>query len=249
MDKVKGSGTFAVAMELLHLIASRKLCEMGQTEDTTHNKIELNPGKPRTITQLERYSPRSDSTTESSTPVQKPSGYHVVSPSSDVPDVSRLSLDEPRKGAEQIHPDLRREEENFERSDFSQGNSKTVNSALVALIMALSLTLGFTGRVHHDRARFTIPNEDGDRDLYKACVNGLILHLKEEKCASFMVAERDYRGKNLPVRRQISAQMAAFIYVQDVARGEVKVEEDTQEVMKGKGKEGKADDGQGNQKQ
>ena len=182
MDKVKGSGIFAVAMELLHLIASRKLREMEQTEDTTHNKIELNPGKLRT-------------------------------------------------------------------TDFSQGDAKTVNSALVSLIMALALKLKFTGRVHRVRASFSVPNKDGDRDLYKAYVDGLILHLKEEKYAGFMVAARDYRGKNTPVRREISAQMAAFIYAQDIARGEVTVEEDTQEVTKGKGMIEKADDGQGNQKE
>ena len=249
VDKAKRSGIFAVAMELLHLIASRKLREMGQTEDTTNNKIELSPGKPRTISQLAHYRPRLDSAVEPSTPTRKPSGYYYESPSSDVPDVSGLSFDEPGKGVDQIRSELRREEENFERSEFSTGDEQTLNAALVALIMALSWLLKFTGRVHHDRASFTIQGKDSDKDLYKACVDGLITHLKEEKCNGFMEVKRDYRGKNSPVRRQISAQMAAFIYVQDIARGEVAVEKAAQEVTKGKGKKAKAKDGQGNQKQ
>ena len=158
--------------------------------------------------------------------------------------------DLPGKKGAQIYLDLRREEERSERSEFSPGDGQTVNAALVALIMATSWSLVYTGRVHHDRASFSIPNKESANDLYTACVDGLILHLNGVKCNGFMEVKRHFRGDNKAVRSQIAAQMAAFIYEQDVVlaeKGSEATEEANRETTKKATKEatGKAIKGKG----
>ena len=51
-----------------------------------------------------------------------------------------------------------------------------------------------------------------ETDLYPASVDGLIMHLHDENLNGFMKTKGDLRGLSLPVRRQIGAQMAVFIY-------------------------------------
>ena len=84
-----------------------------------------------------------------------------------------------------------------------------IGPAFVKLIVALSWVIGYVGRVHHDRARFSIP-KDVETDLYVACVDGVIMDLEKDKCNAFMEVKRDLRADNSSVRRQIAAQMAAF---------------------------------------
>lgn len=108
--------------------------------------------------------------------------------------------------------------------------------------MALSwLLLKSTGCVHHDRASFSIPSGNGDDDVYQASVDGLILHPGRQKCNAFMEAKRDYRGDNQAVRRQIAAQMAAFIFQQDIVLGGHKPQQQTvkktEKAKKVKGKQ------------
>lgn len=260
VDKAKSSGIFAVAMELLHLIASRKLRETEINEDTNDNSIIVSPIRSRNITQpVPHHRSQPNSTTSFSTPLRMPSTNYFESPLTNVDGSSLLMDDLPGREGNQINSDLRQEKEKSERSEFSPGDEQTVNAALVALIMATSWLLGYTGRIHHDRASFSIPKRESANDLYTACVDGLIMHLNGVKCNGFMEVKRDFRGENKAVRRQIAAQMAAFIYEQDVVLAE-KESEATKEAnreikkkatkkamgkaMKGKGREAEAKQGQ-----
>ncbi len=149
--------------------------------------------------------------------------------------MSRLSMDSAPDVISEPGTDLRRAMFDYERSKFTPGDEQTVNAALVSLIIAFSWLLGHTGRVHHDRARFSIP-KDGGTFLYSACVDGLILHLENNKCNAFMEVKRDFRQDNQSVRRQIAAQMAAFIFDQDVVPAEKETERENEMAPKGKGK-------------
>ena len=253
VENAKNSGIFAVAIELLHLIASRKPRSMEVSEDETDTKIVLSPVKARNTT-------LSSSAMATSTPLPRRQVDidYFESPSSSI-DMSNLSIAPKGKFFAQLNSELRQEQDRFERSNFSPGDEQTVNAALVALMMSLSWLLGFTGCVHHDRASFRIPTKDGETDLYKAAVDGLIMHLGKDKCNGFMEVKRDFRGDNQRVRRQIAAQMAAFIYEQDVVLAEDETEtgpgKETGKATRSKGKAAEAQKGQkqhkvgGNQKQ
>ena len=221
VDRAKESGIFVVAMELLHLIASRKVRVLEPDEETTDTTITVSPAKSRNIAQPDPpHRSQPTSTTDFSTPSRVPRIDYYQSPLTNV-DESSLMMDDTPPGREgkQIASETRQAEEQYERSEFSPGDEQTINAALVALIMATSWLLGYTGRVHHDRASFSIPRKESARNLYTACVDGLILHLDGVECNGFMEVKRDFRGNNKAVRRQIAAQMAAFIYEQDVVHG------------------------------
>ena len=120
--------------------------------------------------------------------------------------------------------ELRRAEDEFERGDFSPGDEATINAALVNLITVLSMLLKMRGCVHHDRTNYSILSGDRKTELYRAGVDGLILHAGKDRVNVFIKVKRDFRGRNQAVRRQIAAQMAAFIYHQNIelARQETK---------------------------
>ncbi len=247
VTNVESSGKFAVAIENLHLIAKRGVPEMKENDDTACNKIVLSPRKARDMAQSTKtYFPIPSPTT---TPVRKPPVQDLVE-SPDAFDFSNTSLAPPGNEGKQVMSDLQRAKDKFEQTDFLPGDEQTVNAALIALIQALSWLLGSTGRVHHDRESFSIPAIDAEEDLYQAPVDGLILHPNGEDCIGFMEVKRDFRGRNASVRRQIVAQMAAFIYEQDVKaerEAEIKTEKSTKKVAKpiakAKGKKAQAKEG------
>ncbi|KAM0800528.1 hypothetical protein BDR22DRAFT_889242 [Usnea florida] len=113
---------------------------------------------------------------------------------------------------------LDRAKDSHDRSKFSRGDERTVNAASMDLMIALSVLLGYTGRIHHDRAKSGVP-KDAEANLYSASVDGLIMHLHNESINGFMEVKGDLRSRSLPVRRRIGAQMAAFIYDQDIKKG------------------------------
>ena len=103
-------------------------------------------------------------------------------------------------------------EDEFERGDFSPGDEATVNATLVNLITVLSMLLKMRGCVHHDRTNYSILSGDRKMELYRAGVDGLILHAGKDRVNAFIKVKRDFRDRNQAVRRQIAAQMTAFIY-------------------------------------
>lgn len=240
VGNARKSGMFAVALEHLHLISKRENRQMDDSEDVTDLKIVISPPKTRSMTQSSaHYRERLLLNTVPSTPTPKSREPYREPPLSDFSDdFSSLNLESPEDIVSEAGSDLRRARYDFERSDFTPGDEQTVNAALVALIMVLSWLLGRTGRVHHDRARFSI-SKDAEAYLYSACVDGLIMHLDVDKCNGFMEVKRDFRGGNPSVRRQIAAQMAAFIYEQDVvfAQKETEREKETEKAPEGKGME------------
>ena len=242
VGKVKKSGAFAIAMENLHLITTRKMRTMDTDEDNTEAKIVMSPRKGSQINQSgAHYRTLSHPGAATPTPLPRRPVNYLESPPS-VFDITQLSMTPREQEGAQIHHAIQKAENEFQRSDFSPGDEQTVNAALVALMMALSWLLESTARVHHDRVIFSIPSESRDTDLYKTAVDGLILHsTSKEKCAAFMEVKRDLRGTNQAVRRQIAAQMAAFIFQQDVALAEQgtdqKTAKKTEEAKKGKKKQ------------
>ena len=84
----------------------------------------------------------------------------------------------------------------FQVFDFSPGDEATVNAALVNLITALSMLLKMRGCVHHDRTNYSILSGDGKTELYRAGVDGLILHTGKDKVNAFIKVKRDFRGLN-----------------------------------------------------
>ena len=240
VESARSSGIFAIAMEHLHLIAGRVPRDMGENEDKTDDDIVLT----RNMTQSgAHHRSLSNSTIPFSTPPRRPPKNYYESPASDF-DVSALTISTPGQEFAQIGDEIRREENKFQRSNFAPGDEQTVNAALVALIIALSWLLDLTGRVRHDRESFSIPTKDGETDLFKAAVDGLILQLGNDKCNGFMEVKRDHRGENKAVRRQIAAQMAAFIYQQDVVltakETEKAIEKATEKATISKGKKAEA---------
>ena len=65
------------------------------------------------------------------------------------------------------------------------------------------------------------------------------MHLHDEKVNGFMEVKGDLRGLSQPVRRQIGAQMAAFIYDQEIKISENKAGREIKTAYKGKGKQAK----------
>lgn len=252
VENAQKCGIFAVALEHLHLIAKRGLDFMTDNEDMSDLKIISSPpkGPPETRRMAHsgaHYHESSLSTVDPPTPTPKSRQSHWEPASlgdiSDILDMSGLTIESPREAISAPNSDLRRAMDMHERANFSPGDEQTVNAALVALIMALSWLLGRTGRVHHDRVKFTIP-KDADTHFYSACVDGVIMHLNRDKWNGFMEVKRDFRSKNASVRRQIAAQMAAFIFVQDVELARKETEEDAEKriekTLKGKGKSAQA---------
>lgn len=259
----KKTGKFAVALEHLHLIAKRGIREIGVDEDISGPKIVLSPLKTRSFssTRSDAYEP-SSSRTEPRTPTRNPqqSSFASAPPVNDIDDIdlSKMDLSNMTESQEESIPppssELRQAKDDYERSDFTPGDEQTVNAALVALIMALSWLLGHHGRVLHDRARFSV-STDAEADLYSADVDGVILHRNGDKYIGFMEVKRNLRGRNRSVRRQIAAQMAAFIYEQDVGLAEKETKKETKKGPQGKGKTSMAKEGKkkdkdgGNQEQ
>ena len=103
-------------------------------------------------------------------------------------------------------------EDEFERGGFSPGDEATINATLVNLITVLFMLLKMRGCGHHDRTNYSILSGDRKTKLYRAGVDGLILHAGKDRVNAFMEVKRDFRDRNQAVRRQIAAQMAAFIY-------------------------------------
>ena len=247
VENAKECGIFAIALEDLHLISNRVLNFMADDDDTSDRKIILSPLKTRNMTQkyIHDYE-TSPSTADPLTPTSKPrqpgSEPALFGDIGDISEMSTLTLGSLEEAYSPPNSDLRRAMVTHERSGYSPGDEQTVNAALVALVTALSWLLGRTGRVHHDRVKFTI-TIDGDTPFYSACVDGMIMDLNREKWNSFMEVKRDFRDENLSVRRQIAAQMAAFIFVQDVElRKEIEkdAENKIEKDVKGKGKSAQA---------
>lgn len=236
-------------MEPLHLIASRKLRKTEINEDKNDTMIIVSLARSRNIAQpVPHHRSQPTSTTGFSTPLRIPPIDYSESPLTNVDEFS-LSMDDlPGKEGAQIYLDIFDEKKrNLSALNSDLEMNQTVNAALVALIMATSWLLGHAGRVHHDRASFSIPKKESANDLYTACVDGLILHLNGVKCNGFMKVKRDLRGDNKAVRRQIAALMAAFICEQDVVLAEKESEATktaTGKAMKGKGKEAEAEQDQ-----
>ncbi|KAL9127655.1 MAG: hypothetical protein Q9175_007689 [Cornicularia normoerica] len=247
-ENARKSGKFAIALELLALIAKRGVDLMNDSEDISDHKIDWSPPKTRSMTQSNaHYHARPFEETPTKLPSRPPTWLppqHWLDPPSTNEDsddlgMSNLSIMSPEEKFSPPDSDRRRAQDSHERSEFFPGDEQTVNAALVALMMALSWLLGRTGRVHHDRAKFSIPN-DSETCLYSACVDGLVMHFDRDKYSGFMEAKRDFRGQNSSVRRQIAAQMAAFIYELDSGLIDQETEEQTEKVPKGKGKNAKA---------
>ena len=232
VESARSSGIFAIAMEHLHLIAGRVPRDMGENEEKTDNDIVLTRNMAQSGA---HHRSLSNSAIPFSTPPRRPTTNYYESPASDF-DFSALTISTPGQEYAQIGVEIRREEDKFQRSNFAPGDEQAVNAALVALIIALSWLLDLTGRVRHDRESFSIPTKDGETDLFKAAVDGLILQLGNDKCNGFMEVKRDHRGQNKAVRRQIAAQMAAFIYQQDVVLTEKAIEKATEKTTISKGK-------------
>ena len=263
-QKAKQCGKFAVALEHLHLIASRYVRNMTASEDISDQKILPSPVKTRSMTRPGTHNDEgSHRSIYPTTPTRVPRRLHTESlslslPSGESPpsgdfELSSLSLGSEEETFSPPDTDLRQAMDMHERSTFSPGDEQTVNTALVTLIVALSWVIGYVGRVHHDRARFSIQKDD-ETDLYMACVDGVIMDLEKDKCNAFMEVKRDFRGDNSSVRRQIAAQMAAFIFQQDVVLSEkvskTEMEKGSGKAAKGKGKDSEVaakEDG-GNQK-
>ena len=215
-ENSRKSGRFAVPMEHLHTIASWKVHDIGADEDTSDTKIVVSPVKASNVIQSGIHNRSlSDPMGETPTPISRIQKDYNESSLSDI-DVSRLSIALPGTDNDLVDSELQRAEDEFKRGDFSPGDEATVNAALVDLITVLSMLLKMRGCVHHDRTNYSILSGDRKRELYKAGVDGLILHAGKDRINAFMEVKRDYRGQNQSVRRQIAAQMAAFIYYQDI---------------------------------
>lgn len=227
MARVKEQSYFAVALEHLHLISSKK---PEISLDQSHNdspKISWSPTKisnlSTSVAALNLSSPLTPPPTSSSLPMPiLRRRLFDLRPSYDSDD----SVENPRSasavsGASTISPpntDLRRAQDVYALENFTYGDEQTVNACLVALIMALSWTLGVNRRVRLDRELFTVPR-DHDTTLYAAAVDGLIMTMTRDNPQAFMETKRDLRTKNTDVRRQIAAQMASFIYTQETTEG------------------------------
>ena len=113
--------------------------------------------------------------------------------------------------------DLRDAMYQYERSNFSSGDEQTVNACLIALLIPLFLHMGRVSCVRHDRTALKVFRTEHE-ELYIACVDGVILQNprpQQSRIQSFIEVKANLRGENQAVRRQISAQMAAFIYRQN----------------------------------
>ena len=215
-ESSRKSGRFAIPMENLHTIASRKVHNMAANEDTSDTKIVVSPVKASEIIQSSIHNRSlSDPMGWTPTPISRIRKDYNESLLSEI-DVSGLSIALPGTGNDLVYSELRRAEDEFERGDFSPGDEATVNAALVNLITVLSMLLKMRGCVHHDRTNYSILSGDRKTELYRAGVDGLILHAGKDRVNAFMEVKRDFRGRNQAVRRQIAAQMAAFIYHQDI---------------------------------
>ena len=212
-ESSRKSGRFAIPMENLHTIASRKVHNMAANQDTSDTKIVVSPVKASEIRIHNRS--LSDPMGRTPTPISRIRKDYNESLLSEI-DVSGLSMALPGTGNDLVYSELRRAEDEFERGNFSPGDEATVNAALVNLITVLSMLLKMRDCVHHDRTNYRILSGDRKTELYRAGVDGLILDAGKDRVNAFMEVKRDYRGRNQAVRRQIAAQMAAFIYHQDI---------------------------------
>ena len=233
-ESIDKSGKFAMPLEHLHLIAKRGPVQMQPYQDLDENKIVWSPPKTRAASKSGALDLRGSPST--------PSHRRLLLRGRDDYGASpNLSEDFSGLSIEPFSPpdtDLRGAKDDYYRSEFSQGDEQTVNATLVDFMIALSWLLGFTGRILHDRAKFVIPKDD-ETHLYSASVDGLIRYLHDDTINGFMEVKGNLRGKNQSVRRQIGAQMAAFVYHQDIKISKNKVEPAVQSLFKGKGKQAK----------
>lgn len=248
VDSARQSGKFAIPLEHLHLIAKRGVDVMKASEDIIDRKIDCSPRKTRSMTQSSAPHPARPFETPTKMGPQLPLEPPSMSDGSDDLGMSYLSMASPEERFSPPNSDLRRAQDSHERSNFSRGDEQTVNAMLVDLMVVLSLLLGSTGRIHYDRARYTIP-KDAENDLYSACVDGLIMHLTEDKLNGFMEVKGNLRGVNVSVRRQIAAQMAAFVFEQDVVIAEKETGKTAETAPKGKGKQPQAEESKGKDKE
>ena len=246
-DSIDKSGKFAMPLEHLHLIAKRSPAEMEDDQDLGDNKIVWSPLKTRAASKSDALSLGGSPSTPSHRRMlaQGKEDYDTSPNSSDdtfgLSDLSMESLEEPVSPVSPVSPpntDVRRATDDYDRSDFSQGDEQTVNATLVDFMIALSWLLGFTGRILHDREKYVIPKDDKTH-LYSASVDGLIRHLNDDTINGFMEVKGNLRGLNQPVRRQIGAQMAAFVYHQDIQFSKSKVGTVVKTLFKPQGKQAK----------
>ena len=215
-ENSRKSGRFAVPMEYLHAIASRDVSIIAANEDISDTKIVVSPIKASSMIQSGIHSRSlSDPMGSTPTPISRVRKDYNESSSFDI-DVSELSIALLGTENQLLRSEHRQAMNEFERAEFVPGDEATVNAALVGLITVLSMFLDMRGCVLFDRTNYSILSGDGKTELYRAGVDGLILHAGKDKVNAFMEAKRDFRGENQSVRRQIAAQMAAFIYHQDI---------------------------------
>lgn len=237
------SGKFSLPLDHLHLIAKRKPVYMGNNQDLDNNRIVWSPRQTRGVSKSSALALRGSPSTPSHPPrLPQGRGNYDTSPSSsdDSLEFSHLTIESPEEVISPPNTDLRRAQDDLHRSDFSQGDEQTVNAALVDFMKVLSFLLGFTGRILHDRAKYIIP-KDSKTHLYSASVDGLIRHFHDDTINAFMEVKGALRTGNQPVRRQIGAQMAAFVYEQDVQIkvADSVVDTEVRPPSKGQGKQAK----------
>lgn len=223
-DNYDKSGKFAMPLEHLHLIANRTPAYMGEHQDVKGNKVNWSPPQTRAAKSRALGLRGSPSTPSRRRPLPHERDDDDASPESfdDTPDLSDLVIESEEELVSPPDTDARRARNDNDRSDFSQGDEQTVNAALVSLMIVLSWLLrGPRGRILCDREKYEVPRDD-KTPLYSASVDGLIRHLHDDTINGFIEVKGDLRGFNQPVRRQIGAQMAAFIYRQDITIGKKK---------------------------
>ena len=59
---------------------------------------------------------------------------------------------------------------------------------------SLHLSPLYQGCVHYDRTNYSILSGDRKTELYRADVDGLILHAGKDRVNAFMEVKRDFRG-------------------------------------------------------
>ena len=216
-DSIDKSGKFAMPLEHLHLIAKRSPAEMEDDQDLGDNKIVWSPLKTRAASKSDALSLGGSPSTPSHRRMlaQGKEDYDTSPNSSDdtfgLSDLSMESLGERASPVSPPNTDVRRAKDDYNRSNFSQGDELTVNATLVDFVIALSWLLAFTGRILHDREKYVIPKDDKTH-FYSASVDGLIWYLNEDTINGFMEVKGNLCGFNQPVRRQIGVQMAVFVY-------------------------------------
>ena len=205
------SGRFAVGLELLHLIVARTPLSDDTEQDDAGTPKVFSPYNTRSHAKKampDLTSPLARLSLQSGVPPQTPTskGGFVWEE-----DISQTSIDlSPGSVMSPPNTELRRIEDDYERTLLVTGDEQTVNACLIALLIALSHVLGSTGRIHFDRVSFLVRRAD-EEPLFRTCVDGVIKTAKG-RIKGFVEVKRYIRSERLEVRMQEAAQMAAFIY-------------------------------------